>query len=699
MAEAVAWCEEVGVVGGAIGPETIFVTPAVGGGNPRLKLACFVLPQLSFLPTIIPAPSLPDSLSDRRNRRKSKSKGRASPSPSDVQTSVVLDGTRLSPPTAGFARDMFDQPIPFRSPTLRPASPALMPSSPPRVSQTTLGSPMAPFSSAPSASVSLQGSPYHQPRLSLSGQSPLMPGQPGQAPSELSLGDPEFIGRGTSVETSGEEGSGSEGEGGRNRRRRSSGRKLDVDEAISDEYLMWCSPELVSVLYQSSHTHTSLSSVFFGPSTDVFSLALVAFCLLTRGNSHPFGLNPATRVRDMLHRRTPDLSPLERSNGLKGEWVEAQSLLREMLAFDPQRRPSAADVVAVHPYFWGAERRIEFLREAADWLKVEPTSPPSPLIVRLETGARLVLGAELDWPRHIDAEVWMELSKRAKYEGEQVRDLVKAVRNLYTEQPPTVKHLLGPLPHGLYLYFASRFPRLLMHVFATIVGDTRARNDRAFVRFWDGGASEDSVSGAGVGGAGGLKGEGRGGSRSRENRGVLYAMEIAKGEERWVHRELELHDDRDGGNGGAPQQGSRSTSRSRSRSKAPAPAPSSGSSAPSRRGTKSELTAAVHVHMQEQEEQLSQARKSRRRSSDWRGGGDAGGEAGGVGAGAGEVDLDTTAKKNKGHKGKKARGGGHVDTATAKQGRGAGSKSGGDSEPSGDDDDDASETDDDSDLE
>ena len=53
-----------------------------------------------------------------------------------------------------------------------------------------------------------------------------------------------------------------------------------------------------------------------------------------------------------------------------------------------------------------------------------------------------------------------------KYRSDSIRDLLRAMRNKrhhYRELPPELLKTLGDIPDGYVNYFASRFPRLLLH--------------------------------------------------------------------------------------------------------------------------------------------------------------------------------------------------------------------------------------------
>jgi serine/threonine protein kinase len=88
---------------------------------------------------------------------------------------------------------------------------------------------------------------------------------------------------------------------------------------------------------------------------DVFSLGCVMHYCLT-GGQHPFG-GGYERDTNIL-RGAPDLSALAAA-------PEAANLIGAMLSKSPTARPSMAGVLA-HPFWWGVERRLQFLVDVSD---------------------------------------------------------------------------------------------------------------------------------------------------------------------------------------------------------------------------------------------------------------------------------------------------------------------------------------------
>lgn len=121
------------------------------------------------------------------------------------------------------------------------------------------------------------------------------------------------------------------------------------------------------------------------------------------------------------------------------------------------------------------------------------TEPAEPTLVLLEQGAQSVVGK--DWYSRLDKTFTGSLGKYRKYKGGSVRDMLRAMRNKvcplvacefhcpkangcvfflqtkkhhYQDLEPAVQKHLGALPAGFLLYFSSRYPKLLMHVYRTV---------------------------------------------------------------------------------------------------------------------------------------------------------------------------------------------------------------------------------------
>jgi len=79
------------------------------------------------------------------------------------------------------------------------------------------------------------------------------------------------------------------------------------------------------------------------------------------------------------------------------------------------------------------------------------------------------------------------LRKNRGYDGNSVRDLMRALRNKrshYQDLPDDVKVQLGAMPDGYLKYFTDRFPKLLIHVYQVVM-DTGLRDDTMFKTYFE----------------------------------------------------------------------------------------------------------------------------------------------------------------------------------------------------------------------
>ena len=81
----------------------------------------------------------------------------------------------------------------------------------------------------------------------------------------------------------------------------------------------------------------------------------------------------------------------------------------------------------VHPFFWSAEKRVNFLVDVSDHFEWEPRDPPSQHLQILESTAPKVLGS--DFLKKLDKAFIDTLGKQRKYTGSKMLDLLRALRN------------------------------------------------------------------------------------------------------------------------------------------------------------------------------------------------------------------------------------------------------------------------------
>uniref|UniRef100_A0A8B9CVA2 Serine/threonine-protein kinase/endoribonuclease IRE1 n=1 Tax=Anser brachyrhynchus TaxID=132585 RepID=A0A8B9CVA2_9AVES len=193
---------------------------------------------------------------------------------------------------------------------------------------------------------------------------------------------------------------------------------------------------------------------------DIFSAGCV-FYYVVSGGQHPFG--------DSLRRQANILAGAYQLPCLQEEVhdkVVARELIVSMISGEPQKRPSAP-VVLMHPFFWSAEKQLQFFQDVSDRIEKEPAE--GAIVAALEAGGRSVV--RTNWRMHISLPLQTDLRKFRTYKGGSVRDLLRAMRNKkhhYHELPADVQEALGSVPEGFVQYFTSRFPRLLLHTHSTM---------------------------------------------------------------------------------------------------------------------------------------------------------------------------------------------------------------------------------------
>ncbi|AEO60082.1 hypothetical protein MYCTH_2308921 [Thermothelomyces thermophilus ATCC 42464] len=191
---------------------------------------------------------------------------------------------------------------------------------------------------------------------------------------------------------------------------------------------------------------------------DIFSLGLVFFYVLTRGN-HPFDCGD--RFMREVNIRKGNYS-LQLLDSLGDFAFEARDLIGSMLNANPKLRPTALEVMA-HPFFWNYKKRLAFLCDVSDHFEKEPRDPPSAALSHLESYAPEVVQG--DFLKHLPREFVESLGKQRKYTGTRLLDLLRALRNKrnhYEDMPDSLKKTVGPLPDGYLAFWACRFPNLLI---------------------------------------------------------------------------------------------------------------------------------------------------------------------------------------------------------------------------------------------
>jgi serine/threonine-protein kinase/endoribonuclease IRE1 len=141
----------------------------------------------------------------------------------------------------------------------------------------------------------------------------------------------------------------------------------------------------------------------------------------------------------------------------------ARELIQKMVSHDPQERPTAQEVL--HDcFFWLKPTQLSFFQDVSDRIEKEPAD--SSIVLALERGGLSVI--KNNWKENITEDLKQDLRKYRTYNGNSVRDLLRAMRNKkhhYRELNDSLKASLGQIPEGYVTYFTSRFPMLLPHTY------------------------------------------------------------------------------------------------------------------------------------------------------------------------------------------------------------------------------------------
>ncbi|KAI1727474.1 protein kinase domain-containing protein [Ditylenchus destructor] len=204
---------------------------------------------------------------------------------------------------------------------------------------------------------------------------------------------------------------------------------------------------------------------------DVFSLGCIFYYVLSDGD-HPFGED--IRRQDCILREEPNLEKL-----LLNHDNIALSIIEPMLDKSASRRPNAS-AVAMHPLFWSPDRQLQFLMDVSD--RIEKEDDYSLPVQRLERHNHVIV--KRNWIDQLSKPLQEDLTKFRSYKRGSVRDLLRAMRNKkhhYNELSKELRQSLGRIPNEYLVYFTSKFPMLLMHVYKAM---TVCADESIFARFY-----------------------------------------------------------------------------------------------------------------------------------------------------------------------------------------------------------------------
>jgi len=201
---------------------------------------------------------------------------------------------------------------------------------------------------------------------------------------------------------------------------------------------------------------------------DIFSLGCVFFYVLT-GGCHPYDDDEGwMQIREYnIKKEKANLKQLR----LGADSEEPYHLIQWMLKTRPEDRPTAVQVMN-HPFFWSAEKRLNFLCDCSDHWEREPRDPPSEHLSILEEYSYEVLDSKRNFLGKLDTAFINSLGKQRKYTGDRMLDLLRALRNKknhYEDMDEVVKAKVGPLPDGYLSYWTIKFPQLLMGCYQCVL--------------------------------------------------------------------------------------------------------------------------------------------------------------------------------------------------------------------------------------
>ena len=221
---------------------------------------------------------------------------------------------------------------------------------------------------------------------------------------------------------------------------------------------------------------------------DIFSLGCVFYYCLSQG-SHPFDKDGKFMREANIVKGLYNLDALT----ILGDYQwEAKVLVGQMLSHNPKDRPDAATILT-HPFFWGAEDRLEFLCHVSDAFESEKYNEwednPSEPLAYLESKAPLInKDYSGDFLRALPQSFKDTLGKQRKYKGESLLDLLRALRNKknhYEDMPDAVKERVGPLPAGYLGFWSRKFPSLLLVCWGVVKELGWEERDR-FKKYYEG---------------------------------------------------------------------------------------------------------------------------------------------------------------------------------------------------------------------
>lgn len=227
---------------------------------------------------------------------------------------------------------------------------------------------------------------------------------------------------------------------------------------------------------------------------DIFSLGCVFYYCLTNG-AHPFDTGDRYMREANIVKGAYDIEAL----GCLGDYQwEAKDIISWMIQMEPQKRPDASSILR-HPFFWSANKRLDFLCDVSDGFEHEKyeldlylkrhfpdkQDARSEHLDYLESCADQVLNTG-DFLRALPHDFVQTLGKQRKYRGHSLLDLLRALRNKrshFEDMPEELKRRIGGLPEGYLTFWTRRFPNLLLTCWKVVEDVEWVHKDR-FRRYY-----------------------------------------------------------------------------------------------------------------------------------------------------------------------------------------------------------------------
>jgi serine/threonine-protein kinase/endoribonuclease IRE1 len=209
---------------------------------------------------------------------------------------------------------------------------------------------------------------------------------------------------------------------------------------------------------------------------DIFSMGCTSYYAITQGE-HPYG-EMYRRTGNIIDDKV-DWIPLDSLNS--DSKFSYLNLIKAMLSADNTKRPQITAVI-MHPTFWDPNKKLQFLKDVSNRLKVENSVSKNEidfnnnLIKELNNYINRISDAG-DWtqqfndPESSSIKQYLTSGRRKKYDGKSVMKLIEFIRDKDThwnDLPEDVKNEFGKTDQTYMDYFEKRFPHLLVITYVVL---------------------------------------------------------------------------------------------------------------------------------------------------------------------------------------------------------------------------------------